>query len=177
MSLPVLVFIGILIHVSASTAAAYPKPRRHGLSNTTTCRASCAYPRILQLPVETTEFIVVFCNAPSTLAALAQTCQHFRTLLYVLGDNNLWRRLYLLPLDDPQGSRRLKLDSDNFDWGCGLAQLAKMILSVLGGSGGLGDIYCTRSCGVGRIPSCDFGGLPRSSSSCGILPSPQDWSI
>lgn len=83
----------------------------------------------------------------------------------------------LLPLDDPQGSRHLKLDSDSFDWGCGLAQLAKMILSVLGGSGGLGDIYCTRSCGVGRIPSCDFGGLPRSSSSCGILPSPQDWSI
>ena len=61
--------------------------------------------RLLSLPAELLENILICCSAhghPSSTAALAQTCQQLRTLVYHAADRHLWRAVFLTTFDDPR---------------------------------------------------------------------------
>lgn len=95
----------------------------------------------LSLPLEVKEQILILCaeeGAPTTVAAIAQTCRHCRALIYSSLDQHLWHRLFLTTFDDPYGLRFVDLgeseqtylyggegacslpflrSKDHFDWG------------------------------------------------------------
>lgn len=63
------------------------------------------HPCITSLPSELVEDVLVSCAAnrhPVSIAALAQTCRQFRTLIYDTADSHLWRSLFLTTFDDPR---------------------------------------------------------------------------
>ena len=80
-------------------------------------------PPIMRLPREILEAVaVLFSHNPSAIAALAQSCRAFHSLVYDSTDDHIWRRLYLDRFDDPRESAYLRLSSDQtidfkFDWG------------------------------------------------------------
>ena len=66
---------------------------------------------LLSLPSELLENVIVSCvenidtngdTLTHPIAALAQTCQQLRTLIYNAVDNHLWRSLFLAAFDDPR---------------------------------------------------------------------------
>ena len=68
--------------------------------------------RITDLPLEVLERVLLMSD-PLDVAYTAQTCRHFRGLIYTTDDERFWRALYLSgPFDDPRkavtylGSRR-----------------------------------------------------------------------
>lgn len=59
---------------------------------------------ITDLPPEILEEILLHCD-PIVVAAIAQSCRAFASLIYHPADDHLWRTLYLLqPLDDPRNT-------------------------------------------------------------------------
>ena len=62
-------------------------------------------PKLLSLPGELLESILLYCNIdghPSLIAALAQVCRQLRLLVYDAPDRHLWRALFLISFDDPR---------------------------------------------------------------------------
>ncbi|OCH84484.1 hypothetical protein OBBRIDRAFT_821884 [Obba rivulosa] len=73
---------------------------------------------ILSLPLDITENILVFAAAgghPTSIAAFAQTCRHYRNLVYRPIDYRLWREIFLSTFDDPRRCR-FSNAAGNFDW-------------------------------------------------------------
>lgn len=63
---------------------------------------------LLLLPLELKEHILILCTEegfPTTVAAVAQTCRHFRDLIYNPHDQHLWHQLFLAIFDNPYGTR------------------------------------------------------------------------
>ncbi|TBU27619.1 hypothetical protein BD311DRAFT_665050 [Dichomitus squalens] len=66
---------------------------------------------LFSLPAELLENVLIRCSAdghPLSVAALAQTCRQFRTLVYHAADRHLWRALFLTTFDDPRQLARMK---------------------------------------------------------------------
>jgi F-box-like len=57
---------------------------------------------IFTLPPELLQHIIVVVAAPSTIAALTQTCKFFYSLVYNPTDHHLWRQIFLTVFDDPR---------------------------------------------------------------------------
>ncbi|THH27326.1 hypothetical protein EUX98_g6865 [Antrodiella citrinella] len=73
---------------------------------------------IFGLPSELTESIVVLlAEYPVAIAAFAQTCRHFRSLVYATADDHLWRNLFLALHDDPRRAYRAVPPSPLVKWG------------------------------------------------------------
>ena len=67
--------------------------------------ATLATPMILTLPLEVVEDILVFLAespSPASVSHLAQSCRHFRQIIYDPLDKFLWRRVFLTTFDDPR---------------------------------------------------------------------------
>ena len=61
--------------------------------------------KVVILPVEIIEDILVILadiESPYSISSLAQTCRHFRQLVYDPLDKFLWRRVFLTTFDDPR---------------------------------------------------------------------------
>ncbi|TCD61863.1 hypothetical protein EIP91_007812 [Steccherinum ochraceum] len=73
---------------------------------------------IFSLPSEVAEYLVVFlATHPTAIAALAQTCRFYRTLIYDTPDDHLWRSIFLTVYDDPRVPTDVRKWDSLVHWG------------------------------------------------------------